>query len=110
MIGIGELLILAGFGWVISKVFRFGRGRAGERPRQIDRGGYRVPEIPPGPVERSVTEEINYRSGTGTPPPQQVMTPEQARDKKLAELRRRYVADELSVEEYEAELDKLMRS
>jgi hypothetical protein len=37
------------------------------------------------------------------------LTPAQKREQAMSELRRRYVADEISVEEYERELDRLLR-
>jgi hypothetical protein len=37
------------------------------------------------------------------------LTPQQKREQAMAALRRRYVADEITVEEYERELDRLIR-
>ena len=42
-----------------------------------------------------------------TPPVE--LSPQQKREQAMAALRRRYVADEITVEEYERELDRLIR-
>ena len=114
--GLVEIALLVCVGFVIAKVIETGKDRSRDYTRH---DSYLPPAqqeerqrnwTPPVVVERSETEEINYRSGTSTPPPQQQMIPpEIAREKKMTDLKRRYVADEITVEEYEAELDKLMR-
>ena len=113
--GIIEIAILVGIGFVIAKVVEHGKDKSRDYTK---RDSYLPPaqqqerqrnREPPVIVERSETEEINFRSGTATPPPQQLIPPEIAREKKMTELKRRYVADEISVEEYEAALDRLMR-
>src|SRR5687768_13927437 len=98
--GLIEIALLVGLGFLISKVIDFGKDRSRDyapREKHLD---YTPPtSLPSGPIERSETEEINFRTGTGTPPQKAVMTPAQARDKRMAELKRLYVADEISVEE-----------
>lgn len=48
----------------------------------------------------------NRRSEPRRPPP---VTPTQRRERAISELRRRYVADEITVEEYELGLDRILR-
>lgn len=43
------------------------------------------------------------------PRPSSRLTPAQGRERAISELRRRYVADEITVEEYEAGLDRVLR-
>ena len=43
------------------------------------------------------------------PAPEPVLTPAQARERKIAEVRKRYVADEISVEDYEREVDNILK-
>jgi hypothetical protein len=111
--GLIELLFLAAFGWVIVNGVRRltgprkPGGNASDRPdqpaqRSIGTGA---------PPERSVTTAFDARFpqevSSAAPPAQQPLklSPEQ----RMAELKRRYIADEITVEEYEAELDKLIR-
>ncbi len=42
-------------------------------------------------------------------PPPVELSPQQKRERAMADLRRRYVADDITVEEYERELDRLIR-
>jgi hypothetical protein len=44
------------------------------------------------------------------PPQPRELTPREKSERAMADLRRRYVADEISVEEYEAGLDRILRS
>ena len=100
--GLFELLVLVGIGWVVVNIVK----RATESKR-LD---------PPGPpAQRSETIEVRSRSGDergDQPAPAQTQQPSPGaqREHKMAELRRRFVADEISVEEYEHELDKLIRN
>ena len=102
--GVLELLVIAGVGWLAVRLVR---GLRGERAPRLDQTA--APQI------RSRTEEVDARLPNArpplppgvTPPP---LSPRAGHDQKMAELRRRYVADEITVEQYEAELDKLLRS
>ena len=111
--GILEIAFLVGVGFVIAKVVQYGKDKSRDYAK---RETYLPPPTqqrewsPPVIVERSETEEINFRSGTATPPPQQQIPPAVRREKELTELKRRYVADEITVEQYEAELDRIMRA
>ena len=101
-----ELLALVLLGWGITAAYqRFG-------PSSTPRN----PEVPPmrrqnlldGPVERSVTEEVDARHQVTPPAPPQISAKAQ-REKRMAELQRLYVADEITVEQYERQLDALLR-
>jgi hypothetical protein len=113
MFGLIEIAMLAGFGWLIVKgVQRFRghpRNTEGNPWDRVSPPSHR-PVGPGEPRERSVTMAFDARvpeTNTSAPAVQQPLklSPEQ----RLAELKRRYVADEITVEEYEAELDKLIR-
>ena len=102
-------LILAGVGWGVVQVARHlqNRGDAGrlqdphDRPRPLVQGP---------PPERSSTMEVDARRGDSVPTSlSQQLPPKALREQQMQELKRRYVDDEISVEQYEAELDKLMR-
>ena len=60
-------------------------------------------QCPPGHVRLG-----HHRVGMAPPAPAP-LSPVERRDRAMADLRRRYVADEISVEEYEAGLDRLLR-
>lgn len=109
--GIIDIALLVGLGFLIARIVEKGKDKSRDyAPRDRHIPDYTPPtSLPVGPIERSETEEINFRTGSGSPPVQPFMTPKQARDKKMAELKRRYVADEITVEEYERELDRLMK-
>ncbi len=120
MFALAELLLLVAVGWVIVKVARRANesrrlGPPGRRGRWVWRDEGPPPSIPPGtPTERSETMEVRSRTGDEraelpTPSQTQPLSPTAQREQKMLELRRRYVADEISVEVYEQELDKLMR-
>ena len=103
---LGEILVLVAIGWVVTRIFR--RMNPGGRP-MLDEPAPPPPLNPGQPVQRSTTEEIGGREQRSAPAGPAVPIA-LTREDKIAELRRRYVADEITVEEYEAELDKLMRS
>ena len=42
--------------------------------------------------------------------PERTLSPKEQRDRALSDARRRYVADEITVEEYEQELDRVLRA
>src|SRR6476620_509406 len=104
MFGIGEILVIAAFGWFVTRVLR----RANRN--QADTYNRPAPPLDPGaPVQRSRTEELgpsDRSSLAAASNPPAIKPPEPTRDEQMAELRRRYVADEISVEEYESELDR----
>jgi hypothetical protein len=104
MFGLSEIIVLVAIGWVISRLFR--RMNPG-RHHTLDRPAPPPPLNSGQPIQRSVTEEIGGREQRNAPP---VAPLPRTRDEQIAELRRRYVADEITVEEYEAELDKLMKT
>ena len=111
--GIIEIAILVGIGYLISTVVKRGKNKSymqdyEDQERWIP-GQPRHPSIPAPPIERSTTEAFDAKTPVGAPPQMQQLTPAQAREKRIAELRRLYVEDAISVEEYEAELDKLMK-
>ena len=49
------------------------------------------------------------REARREPEPPVELSPAERRERAIAELRRRYVADDITVEEYERELDRLLR-
>jgi hypothetical protein len=103
MFALGEIALLVALGWLITRVFRAANRNA---YRRIEERPH--PPLEPGaPVQRSVTEEIGprERSSLGGP----AVPGPRSRDERIADLRRRYVADEITVEEYEAELDRLLK-
>jgi|SRR6185369_6754167 hypothetical protein len=109
MFGFGEILVIAAFGWLVTKVLRVANRE------KIDSSNRQVPPPDPGtPVQRSRTEELgpgDRSSATQTSPPRAVPpAAPPTRDEQIAELRRRYVADEITVEEYESELDRLLKA
>jgi hypothetical protein len=54
--------------------------------------------------------EVDGRRGDSVPISlSQQLSPKALREQQMQELKRRYVDDEISVEQYEAELDKLMK-
>ena len=107
--GIIDLAILVGIGFVIAKMVAYGKDRSRDYARRDRIPDYTPPtSLPAGPIERSETEEINFRTGS-TPQLPPSLTPKQVREKRMAELKRQYVADEITVEQFETELDKLMR-
>ena len=101
---LGEILVLVAIGWVVSRIFR--RMNSG-RQHRLDQPAPPTPLNPSEPIQRSTTEEIGGREQWS---PRSNTPIARTRDEQIAELRRRYVADEITVEEYEAELDKLMKS
>ena len=109
MFGFAEILVIAAFGWLVTKVLRAAnRGTMDTSSRQVP------PPDPGTPMQRSRTEELGPgdRSSATQPgtPPVLPPTPPPTRDEQIAELRRRYVADEITVEEYESELDRLLKA
>ena len=107
MFGLGEILVIAAFGWFVTKVLRAAnRNGTDTRNRQ-------APPLDPGtPAQRSRTEELGASDRSSTQSlsnPPAVPPAKLTRDEQIAELRRRYVADEISVEEYESELDRLLK-
>ncbi|MGH7470129.1 MAG: hypothetical protein ACRENP_19460 [Longimicrobiales bacterium] len=110
------LLFLAALGWAIVQG---GRHLFPRNDRQQLGGGFsgRRPdgrELPGSGLERSETTEVLTRTGderAGRPSASftQQLSPLAQREEKINQLRRRYVNDEITVEQYEAELDKLMR-
>jgi uncharacterized Ntn-hydrolase superfamily protein len=104
MFGLSEIIVVVAIGWVVSRLFR--RMNPG-RQRTLDQPAPPPPLNSGQPIHRSVTEEIGGREQWSTPSVTPVV---RTRDEQIAELRRRYVADEITVEEYEAELDKLMKT
>src|SRR5688572_27056692 len=50
-----------------------------------------------------------HTRGIVIPGPARELNPRERRERAMADLRRRYVADEISVEEYEAGLDRVLR-
>ena len=117
MFGLVDLAFLVFLGWMVTKgISRYNRRVGSGGPRRWDEPEH--PAIPPGePPQRSVTEELNTRVNivSGLPPaqpqpqPQPTVPPKVQREQKMLELRRQYVADEITVEQYEAEIDKLIR-
>lgn len=103
MIGLFTMIIalvaIAAFGKVISEAF--GRFQQKQLPR--DDSYYTPPREIHG--ECSVTQDFSNRS----PAAQPQLPGKPSRQQRMAELKRQYVADEITVEQYEAELDKLMR-
>jgi len=63
------------------------------------------------PVRRSETVEVVTRTEgvARSAPATQQLSPAQSREEKMRRLRELYVADEITVEEYERRLDELMR-
>jgi hypothetical protein len=103
MFGLSEIIVLVAIGWVLSRVFRRINS---PRHNTLDRPT--PPQSLPGqPVQRSVTEEVGGREQVS---PRTSVPAPRTRDEQIAELRRRYVADEITVEEYESELDRLLKS
>lgn len=76
-----------------------------KRQRMLDDGSA------PGtiPVRRSETVEVRTRTEGPVPYETQQLSPARAREEKMKRLRDLYVADEISVEEYERRLDELLR-
>jgi hypothetical protein len=104
MFVLSEILVLVAIGWLVSRMFQ---RMNPDRRNSIEQPAQPPPLHPGQPVQRSVTEEIGGREqASARPNPPAALT----RDEQMAELRRRYVADEITVEEYEAELDKLLKS
>src|SRR5262245_47053249 len=101
---LGEILVLVAIGWVVTRMFRRFNP---EKHHTLDQPAARPPLASGEPMQRSVTEEVGGRESSGPRTPTPIA---RTRDEQIAELRRRYVADEITVEEYEAELDKLMKS
>ena len=104
-----SLLLLAALGYVVANVFR-----AARRKRHPALEDQRHPPLESGtPVQRSVTEELGPRDRSSVAAPNPLAPPPPppplSRDDQIAELRRRYVADEITVEEYEAGVDKLLQ-
>jgi hypothetical protein len=119
--GLLGILFIAALGWAIVQGGRFltGQSEAQRLGGRGDPGGHRLgpgrrdPQAS-GAAERSETEEVHSRTGdmrAGQPTPSftQQLSPLAQREEKINQLRRRYVSDEISVEQYEAELDRLMR-
>ena len=110
MIAIGEILVLVAVGWLVAKALGIGRDRDVHTTGSLPHGDP-ADGLPP---VRSQTVAVDARDTTppamlSPPPVTQSLSPGAQRDQKMAELRRRYVADEITVEEYEAELDRLIR-
>lgn len=65
------------------------------------------------PIQRSHTTEVGTRTQepdvVAAPATPQPLSPARAREEEIQRLRRLYVADEITVEEYERRLDELMR-
>lgn len=113
-LGLYEILIIAVVGFalvapVATRVLDGLRGRHALRERRVGEDDMRLGALADGeaPV-RSSTEEIGGRM-LGQQSEPQPPSPKALRDARIRELERLYVADEISVEEYEAELDKVMR-
>ena len=100
--GVFELMVLVAVGWVVVNVVRRSTHTEQLRP------GAPQPSVPPG--QRSETVEVGRGEELSRPAQTQQLSPGAQREQKMAELRRRFVADEISVEEYEHELDKLIRN
>ena len=102
--GLFELMVIAAVGWVVVNVVR--RSTHTER---LNPGAHPGSSVTSG--ERSQTVEVGRGGEEQSRPAQaQQLSPGAQREQKMAELRRRFVADEISVEEYESELDKLIRN
>jgi len=98
--GLLGIAFLVALGWFVAKAMGLD-GDTHDRQRRINRHDY--PSLPEG---RSTTIEFDAR----TEGPRASLPPRQlTREEKAAELRRRYVADEITVEEYEEALDRLLR-
>ncbi len=104
-----QLLILAGIGWGVVSLVKLAQ-RSGTT-RRLEGNDHRAQPIASGPPpERSATMEVDGRRGDAVPPSlTQQLSPKALRDQRLLELKNRYVDDDISVEQYEAELDKLLR-
>ena len=103
-----NMLILAAVGWGVVNLVKHVQGRS-------DSGRLENPN-PPRPLmqgpppERSSTMEVDGRRGDSVPQSlTQQLSPRALHEQRMQELKRRYVDDEISVDQYEAELDKLMR-
>lgn len=98
--GLLSIAFLVALGWFVAKAIGLD-GDTHERQRRINRHDYN--SLPEG---RSTTMEFDARTDN----PRAALPPrELTRDEKAAQLRRRYVADEITVEQYEEELDRLLR-
>ena len=113
--GLLEILAVAALGWAVVRGARYlRRPHDGGRFPSLDRRDLGAPIQPGQPPERSHTTEVltrtgEQRTGQSTPSYTQKLSPLAQREERINQLRRRYVNDEISVEEYEAELDRLMR-
>jgi hypothetical protein len=109
------MLVLVALGWAVAQ-----GARALLQPRDPGRlgqpdGRRQDTSLPAGPApERSETTEVLTRTGdrrVGQPAPSQThrLSPLAQREERINQLRQRYVDDEITMEQYEAELDRLMR-
>lgn len=99
MMGLLSIAFLAAVGWFVAKALGLD-GETHERQRRINRHDYN--SLPEG---RSTTMEFDAR----TEQPRPALPRQRTREETAADLRRRYVADEITVEQYEEALDRLLR-
>lgn len=96
--------------WVL--VFRIGRRRWRRWGRPPGWGMWMSPYQRAWLLEhnRSRFQHMQFGGPERAPVPvsEPKLTPAQAREREIAEVRRRYVADEISVEQYERELDSIL--
>jgi hypothetical protein len=113
--GLFELLLIAGVGWVVVRMFSQ-LNKPGPDQRQLGQQNHQA--LPRdswtgAPPQRSQTVDVHTRTDdprfNAQAPAAQQPPPKLTREQKMNELKRQYVADEITVEQYEAELDKLMR-
>jgi hypothetical protein len=95
--------------WMFVMWFVFSRiGRRHRRWRAMGMGPgiwWMAYHAPRGPMRL-----VQQRHGVMHPPaPPKPLSPAELRERAMADLRRQYVADEISVDQYEAGLDRVLR-
>jgi hypothetical protein len=107
MFGLFEIAFLVALGWGVVQIVQ--RAQHRDQQRKLEDPGYRPPIGVGPPPERSSTMEVDARRGDSIPASStQHLSPKASREQKMLELKRQYVNDEISVETYELELDKLL--
>jgi hypothetical protein len=108
MFALIEIAFLVALGWGVVQLVQ--RAQQRDQQRKLDDPGFRPPIGVGPPPERSSTMEVDGRRGDSIPASlTQQLSPKASREQRMLELKRQYVNDEISVETYELELDKLMR-
>jgi hypothetical protein len=98
--------------WVL--VFRMGRRRWRRWGRPPGWGTWLNPYQRAWLLEHNRSRYQHMEFGSAPRPERDLvaeppLTPAQARERKIAEVRKRYVADEITVEDYEREVDAILK-